>query len=442
MDNETREVSWIDSARLQLHLSIPVFLLGLVAPNRFFLWLFVKCGVGEHSARFLRNLRDKYGCDHLWVWFPLRRTLLVMAPTTMDAVLASDANAPDPVLKKRALSRFVPDGLIVSSTVEAPDRRGFNTRALELGKTHRHSQAFATIASAEAARLTADRPAGLRWADFQSLGECISHQVILGMGQSEPELAQHLARMITFSNVLLRNVPSFSAFYGRMEQLIARKGTASSASCLMHDAATSLEDGSATDATKVPSQIGFWFFVLKDAIELHVARTLALIAAHPAVQARVREEILAAGPLTTTSIDGLLYLEACIAEQLRLWTPVPLLLRRAEQTFLLQTGIPIEAEQQILIHAGFYHRDPRVFGDLADTFSPEARGAGFPKVYSFSDHDRGCAGRSLVMFVLKATLAPLLRASRFELTGPAIKPGRIAYLYDHFGIELTPIRDA
>jgi hypothetical protein len=115
MDNETREVSWTDSARLQLYLSVPAFLLGLVAPNRFFLWLFIKCTGGKQSARFLRHLRDKYGCDHLWVWFPLRRTLLVMAPATMDAVLASGANAPDPALKKRALSRFVPGALVKAS---------------------------------------------------------------------------------------------------------------------------------------------------------------------------------------------------------------------------------------------------------------------------------------------------------------------------------------
>src|SRR6185436_18971326 len=133
----------------------------------------------------------------------------------------------------------------------------------------------------------------------------------------------------------------FSPFYDRMEQLLTRKGTASSPSCLMHDAATSLADGSAGESTKVPTQIGFWFFVLKDAIELHVARTLALIAAHPPVQARVREEILAAGPLTATSVGGLRYLEACIAEQLRLWTPVPMLLRRAEKTFLLQPGMSV-----------------------------------------------------------------------------------------------------
>jgi len=442
MENEARKVAWTDLLRLQLYLTIPTFLLGLVAPNRFFLWLFVKCGVAKRTARFLRDLRDKYGCDHLWVRFPLRRTLLVMAPATMDAVLASSDNAPDPFLKRRAVSRFVPGALVISNTIEARDRRDFNTRALDLGtnRPHRHSEAFVAIAVAETARLAADRAAGLRWSDFQSLGQRISHQVILGMGQSEPALAKHLSRMVTLSNVLLRYVPSFSAFYQRMQQLLTRQETAAAASCLMHDAAKSLADGDAGEATKVPSQIGFWFFVLKDAIELHVARTLALIAAHPEVEARLREEMRAAGPLTATSIDNLRYLEACIAEQLRLWTPVPMLLRRAEKAFLLRTGIPIGAEEQILIHAGAYHRDPRVFGDVADTFSPDAsRRDGFPGVYFFSADRRGCAGRSLVMFVLKATLASLLAASRFELVGPAVQPGRIGYAYDHFAIELRPI---
>ena len=446
MDDKAREVSLVDWARFQLHLTIPAFLLGLVAPNRWFLWLFVKLGTGERTARLLRNLRDKYACDHFWVRFPLRRTLIVMAPATMDAMLSSEENSPDPMLKKLALSRFVPDGLIVSPNPEAHERRRFNTDVLDLGRPHRHSEAFATIAAAEAARLTAGGRSELRWADFQSLGQRISHQVILGIGQSEPDLATHLARMIALSNWLVRDVTGFAAFYARMDQLLARNETASTAGCLMkdaqdaHDATAALTDGNATASAKVPAQIGFWFFVLKDAIELHVARTLALIAAHPQVQTRVRDEISAAGPLTAESIANLSYLEACIKEQLRLWTPVPLLLRRAENKLLLgAAGISVAAEEQLLIHAGAYHRDPRIFGGLADTFAPDAAAdSDFPKVYFFSDHGRGCAGRSLVLFVLKATLAPLLSGSRFELGGPAIQPGRIPYLYDHFAIDLKP----
>jgi cytochrome P450 len=242
--------------------------------------------------------------------------------------------------------------------------------------------------------------------------------------------------MVGLANVLLRNVPSYSAFYETLDRRLEEEPP--SRACLMHAAREAIV-GSAGPAMRVPSQVGFWLFVLKDAIELHVARTLALIAAHPDVQARVRDEIRACGTPTAASIDGLRHLEACIAEQLRLWTPVPLLLRRAEEAFTLGDGIAIGEEQQLLIHAGFHHRDPRVFGERADAFRPDAA---LPPTYVFSAHDRGCAGRSLATFVLKATLAPLLARSRFELLGPAIQPGRIPYLYDHFGIELRSVASA
>jgi cytochrome P450 len=173
-----------------------------------------------------------------------------------------------------------------------------------------------------------------------------------------------------------------------------------------------------------------------------VPRTLALIAAHPDVQTKVRSDIREAGELTAQAIDRLRYLEACVIEQLRLWTPVQMLLRRAVKRCLVG-GETVEAEQQLLIHAGFYHRDRRVFGRVAHAFSPDQAAAGaLPPVYMFSAHGRSCAGQSLVIFVLKSTLASMLARFRFELVRPAIKPGRIPYLYDHFDIELRPVPDA
>jgi hypothetical protein len=44
--------------------------------------------------------------------------------------------------------------------------------------------------------------------------------------------------------------------------------------------------------------------------------------------------------------------------------------------------------------------------------------------------------------VLKGVLATMLAGHRFELAGPAIAPGRIPHLYDHFGIELRAVPDA
>jgi cytochrome P450 len=192
----------------------------------------------------------------------------------------------------------------------------------------------------------------------------------------------------------------------------------------------------------VTSQVTFWCFVLKDAVELHVPRTLALIAAHPSVQAKVRAEIRDAGELTAQAVDGLRYLEACIVEGLRLWTPVPLLLRRAVRPCAVGDAT-VEAGQQLLVHAGFHHRDPETFGRFADAFAPDEAAAGaLPPVYVFSAHDRSCAGESLVRFVLKVTLATLLGRHRFEVANPAIEPERIPHLVDHFAIALRPVADA
>lgn len=438
---EVRDLSWWDTLRLQLFVTVPASLLGLVAPNRWFVSRLSRRGVGRSTMRFLNDLQQRYGCDHLWTLFPLRRTLLVFDPESIDAVLRSEENAADPVLKKLALSRFVPDALVISSGAEWRDRRDFNEKALNTGKLHRHHDAFAEIVLREVEVLTRQRLDELHWSDFQGLAERVSQQVILGVGEARPEMTTQLARMVGRSNVLLRHRASFSAFYQQIDRDLAQQRQAAPTPCLMHDGAALLEVGSAGAATCVHTQIGFWFFVLKDALELHVARTLALIAAHPEVQKRVRQEIRAAETLTAQAIHGLRYLEACVGEQLRLWTPVPMLLRRAVRPFSLRDEIAIDAEQQILIHAGFYHRDPRFFGEHADSFSPDAFG-GHPAVYSFSNHRQSCAGKSLVIFLLKAALAPLLERFRFELLGPAVERGRIPYLYDHFKLALRPFPDA
>lgn len=435
------KISWWDTLRLQFFVSVPAFFLGLVAANRWFVsWLSKRDGGGA-TTRFLGELRDKYRCDHLWVWFPMGRTLLVFAPETIEAVLISDANAADPFLKKRALSRFIPDALVISSGDEWRDRRDFNEAALCTGRPHVHRDAFKDIVFREVEKMTGEHAGELSWTEFQALGERISQQLILGAGQLSPNMNMQLAQMVRRSNVLLRHGPCFAAFYEQIERHLTRKESAAPTACLMHDSSALLESGRAKESTRVPTQIGFWFFVLKDAIELHVARTLALIAAHPDVQARVRREIRAAGTLTAQAIDGLHYLEACIDDQLRLWTPVPMLLRRATQYFSLRDEIPIEAGDQILIHAGFYHRDPRIFGGLADKFSPDAA-ARLPNVYFFSAHRQSCAGRSLATFVLKATLAALLGRFRFELLGPAIERDGIPHLYDHFNLKLRTLPDA
>jgi len=233
----------------------------------------------------------------------------------------------------------------------------------------------------------------------------------------------------------LRDGAAFDSFYHEVGRCLS--GTNSvSPPCLMHDSATMIALGRVGSATSVPTQAGFWLFVLKDAIELHVARTLAMLAAHPEIQSRVRSEIRDAGGLDASAVERMQFLEACIIETLRLWTPVPMLLRRATTPFALRDGIRIERGDQLLIHAGHYHRDPRVFGERAHRFVPDEAVAAAIPIYVFSAHRQVCAGRSIVLFVLKATLASLLGRCRFETARPTIDRERIPYLYDHFAVAL------
>src|SRR5262245_50070973 len=188
MRMDVREASLWDTLRLQFFITLLSFLSGLVVPNRVFVWCLSRWDAGRATIRFLGDLRSKYRCDHLWVRFPLGKTLLVktllvMDPDSVDAVLRSEENAADPTLKKRALSGFVPDALVISSGDEWRDRRPFNENALGFGGLHGHHDAFKEIVFREVDRLTAERVGALRWPDFQRLGERISHQVILGSGQ-------------------------------------------------------------------------------------------------------------------------------------------------------------------------------------------------------------------------------------------------------------------
>jgi cytochrome P450 len=442
---EARRLSLWDTARFHALVTVPASLLGLVSGNAWFASWFARGDRGRPAIRLVAELRRKYGCGHLWLWFPFAPTLLVLDPESIDAVLASADNAADPWLKKHALSRFVPDALVISSGDAWVERRWFNEAVLCFEGPLRDGDAYAEIVSRVVEQWSTQQRGHLRWADFRWLALRISHQVLLGAGQLEPEMAAQLDRMALAANALLRRPRDFAAFYDRMDGLLRRHaGTTAaagdaSAACLVRAAAQSPAAGTAGASTRVPTQIGFWFFVLRDALELHGARTLALIAAHAGAQERARREVEGVPVLTAGGIGALQFLESCIREQLRLWTPVPILLRRAVQDFTLRGAIPIKAEQQLLLLTNVHHRDPQVFGPAANRFVPETLSADFPAVYYFSGGRQSCAGQFLALFVLKATLAALLQRFRFELAGPLLEPARIPYAYDHFNIELRAI---
>ena len=92
--------------------------------------------------------------------------MLLLDQKGIDAVLASKENAADPLIKKSALSKFIPDALTISSGNEWLHRRPFNEDVLGFGEPHGYRDAFMEIAFREVDQLTSER-GELAWSDFR-----------------------------------------------------------------------------------------------------------------------------------------------------------------------------------------------------------------------------------------------------------------------------------
>jgi hypothetical protein len=395
----------------------------------------------------------------------------------IEAVLKSTENVADPTLKKLALSRFTPSGAIVSRDPHWTPRRTLNDQVLAFdGEPHPDATEFVSIVEDEVSRLLECRREVLVWDDFSTLAARISQQVIFGRGTYCPDFDRQVARLVSASNWWLRHWSAFWPFFARINEELERPTARNGNGSLVCGAVKC----GAQQHSQPSSQVAFWIFVMKDAIELHTVRTLALIAnAEPGVRQRLMEEVLA-----TTEVDKLHYLEACIKEQLRLWTPVPILLRvaltdfdlydmgqaehtieqtehtieqaehaieqaehtRGEMRGLARPHIHICKGQQILLHTGFYHRDAEVFGAAAERFSPDERKEhdrpnhesvtnSEPPLYVFSRHRQACAGQFLVMVLLKAVLAALLRRGEYVLLDGATHGDTVPAAIDQFGLR-------
>ena len=425
-------LSWQDHLRF-LGFSFLRWVLGLAVPNRWSLALFARVGVGRRLSGFSAGLSSRYGSSHVWADFPRKRILIVLCPVAIEHVLASTRNTADPAIKTASISKFAPNSLVVSTHPQWDARRPFNEWVLGFGHRPpsllRHEEAFASIVNDAVAQLL---PVGerLRWSDFESLAQRVSQQVLFGAGACVPEMAARMSGMVAAGNFFVARTRERERF----DRELRSRLTACAPESLAADAASCVAATGREPAIDVPAQFTFWFFVLRDALELHVARTLLLIASRRSVLRKAKNEAQGAG---TPCLRSLPWLEACLRESLRLWTPVPLLVRRATESFELPGGVILNTNDWIFIDAASYHRDPRFFPKMADRFSPvRAAGASFPNVYYFSGGHQACAGQHLALPLITNTVAALLR--RFEnlsLVRPQIDPCNVPHLIDHYSLQ-------
>lgn len=146
-----------------------------------------------------------------------------------------------------------------------------------------------------------------------------------------------------------------------------------------------------------------------------------LLAAHPEVQARAREEVDAVlGGRTPTADDtgALPFLSASLKEAMRLFPPVAALMTRRLTREVTVAGVRLPARTLVRVTPWLLHRDPRWWPE-PEAFRPERFLPGAPDVprgayLPFGLGPRVCLGQHFA--VLEMTLIAALVLQRFTLS--------------------------
>jgi cytochrome P450 len=152
--------------------------------------------------------------------------------------------------------------------------------------------------------------------------------------------------------------------------------------------------------------------------------TWYLLSQHPAVEAKLHEEIdrvLAGREPGMSDLVNLPYSDMVIRESMRLYPPAPGIAREPVEDVSIG-GYDVRKGSLIVIHSYAMQRDDRYFPD-AERYDPERFAAGWEEripryaYLPFGSGPRGCIGNSFAM--IEARLVLVAMAQKFRLALPA-----------------------
>jgi cytochrome P450 len=170
-----------------------------------------------------------------------------------------------------------------------------------------------------------------------------------------------------------------------------------------------------------------------------------LLATHPWAEARVEAELDAALGNRSPQADDLgklVYLRKVVDEAMRLYPPLPVMLRAAATEDVV-CGRPIPRKSVVAVIPWVVHRHRKLWDDPdrfdPERFAPERAAARSRYAYlPFSVGPHVCIGATLAMIEILITLAVLARRFRFRLApGQRIEPIAWTSLRPGRGIRMT-----
>jgi cytochrome P450 len=431
-----RAVSLADDLLFNLGFLLPTAALGAFTRSRAAAGLLTRLPLDWAAQRFVRRARRHGGGDYLWIHLAGARALLVLDPEGIARVLErSPLEFADGRAKREGMARFQPGAVTISRGEDWRMRRRFNESVLATGKTHPDARGFLAIIRQEVDRARRSGGELDRWSRFEQLFRRLTLRVVLGLEpDQESDALDHLRAIMRESNRPAFLRPRRSRHLDSLQALLRRDLEEPRAPSL----ASRCARASSTRRTRVESQVTHWLFATWETLAINAVRALALIAAHPRVEAGVREELAALDPADPDDVARLLLLEGCVQEAMRLWPTTPMLVREAAKDTTLG-GERVARHTQIVILTAFHHRDPER-DPAAGEFRPEAwaNGPPPPPLLFFGGGAQACAGRDLALLVAKGVLAALVGDRRHRLLTPSLAPGRpIPLTCDHFRVRFA-----
>lgn len=397
--------------------SLPVFVRGVINPRFGVMALYSRLNQPRWSNATLHAMKARHGGAPVQVRALSGEMLVLFDQADIrrffeEPVEIFSMDADD---KYNSLSVLEPTGVICSHGARREDRRKVNDEALAADQSvHPSYEEFRTVVEEECQPLTAHATV-----DFPLLRQIvarISRRVVLGdRAADDEELTGWLVTLRSQANWMGKSKPAENkALYARAECRIARYA----ADAPPHTLAARAMSAPSPQGTDPLGQTHHWLLALDSCAPI-IARTLLLLAHHPAEQDAAHSEAVA-------RIPALPRLRACLQESVRLYPVVPDLVRvtRAETVW---RGVHYPPGINVMVPASFHQRDPdqvpggHLFAPgrwLAPDADKDTRMA------PFSHGGARCPGDRLGLLVTSLICADVLRGHRLAGAWPVLDVGR------------------
>ncbi|HKO28593.1 MAG TPA: cytochrome P450 [Solirubrobacteraceae bacterium] len=416
---------------------VPALVRGLFAPRRGAMKLLTRVDADARAISVLTGLRRRHGGEGVRLLGG--RLIVLWGADAIREVLDRSAElyASDAGAKAKGMSHFQPDALTLSRGPDWRDRRPFNEVVLaSRERVHPDGHRFVEVVADEIDRMPLGQT--LEWRDWERLFDLITLRVIFGdRARCDQRLTGLLETLMRQGNRLVGLKPNdtYYELYGALERHVR---DAEPGSLLAR-----FTEAPHSDRTRVVQQIPHWMFAMRDTLAANAYRALAAIVSDPAVERRVREDMIGADLSDPRAVDGMGYLGGCLHEAMRLWPTTPLLAREVTHDVAL-AGEHVPAGTQILILNTFNHRDPDHVED-ADHLTPERwRPSSETPDYRFNHLSNGsqdCPGGPLVLLLGKAAIAQMLSRWTLKLEEPALPAGGpMPAMFDFYSARFTARR--